>query len=59
MWGLGATLGYTFGIALGFGVAGVFCGTAADEFIRGLVVMWYRGHKKWYGKAIVEKNKAQ
>lgn len=55
MWGLGATVGYTLGIALGFGVAGVFAGTATDECLRGLVVMWYWAKKKWYGKAIVKK----
>ncbi len=55
MWGLGATVGYTMGVVLSIGVAGVFMGTATDEFIRGLLTMtrWYRG--KWRGKAIVEK----
>ncbi len=57
MWGIGAVVGYTAGILLAFGVAGVFFGTAMDEFLRGLVVMrhWYK--KKWYGKALIEKNK--
>ena len=40
--------------AVGFGVAGVYCGTATDECIRGLIVMWYWWRKKWYGKKIVE-----
>lgn len=58
MWCLGATVGYTAGIILHFGVAGVFLGTATDEFLRGLVVMrhWYL--KKWVGKAIVKKKEA-
>lgn len=56
MWGLGATVGYALGIGLGFGVAGVFAGTATDECLRGLVVMWYWAKKKWYGKAIVKKS---
>ena len=55
MWGLGATVGYGLGIAAGFGVAGVYCGTATDECIRGLVVMSYWARKKWYGKKVVEK----
>lgn len=56
MWGLGATLGYTFGTVFGLGVAGVFMGTASDECIRGFVVLhrWYK--KKWLGKAIVKAN---
>ena len=55
MWGLGATGGYLFGIVGGLGVAGVFMGTAADECIRGFIVMhrWRSG--KWRGKSIVEK----
>ncbi len=55
MWGIGVTVGYTAGIIAGLGVAGVFMGTAADECIRGLIVMgrWKSG--KWRGKAIVEK----
>ncbi len=54
MWGLGATVGYGLGIAAGFGVAGVYCGTATDECIRGLIVMYYWWRKKWYGKKVVE-----
>ncbi|MCQ2506101.1 MAG: MATE family efflux transporter [Lachnospiraceae bacterium] len=55
MWGLGVSVGYTLGVALSFGVAGVFAGTAADEFIRGLIV-WHRwAKKKWTGKSLVEK----
>ena len=55
MWGLGATVGYSLGIIAGFGVAGIFGGTATDECIRGLIVMWYWWKKKWYGKAIVKR----
>ncbi|MBO4775297.1 MAG: MATE family efflux transporter [Lachnospiraceae bacterium] len=58
MWGLGLTCGYTFGVLLGIGVAGVFMGTATDECIRGLIVMYYWYRKKWYGKSVVDK-KAQ
>lgn len=55
MWGFGVTVGYTAGILAGVGVAGIFMGTAADECIRGLIVMgrWRSG--KWRGKAIVDK----
>ena len=56
MWGLGLTCGYAFGVLAGIGVAGVFMGTATDECIRGLIVMYYWYKKKWYGKAVVEKN---
>ena len=55
MWCIGVTVGYGMGIIAGLGVAGIFMGTAADEFIRGLIVMhrWRSG--KWRGKAIVDK----
>lgn len=55
MWGLGVTVGYSLGVLAGIGVAGVFAGTATDECLRGLVVMWYWYKKKWYGKAIVKR----
>lgn len=56
MWGLGATVGYTMGVALGIGVYGVFMGTATDEFLRGLVVMNRWRRKKWVGKSVVKKD---
>lgn len=59
MWGIGATVGYTMGVGFGIGVAGVYMGTASDEFLRGLVTMgrWHSG--KWRGKAIVKSKKAE
>lgn len=55
MWGLGAVLGYTFGVGLAIGVAGVYIGTASDECIRGLIVLKRWRSRKWAGKAVVEK----
>lgn len=55
MWGLGAVLGYTFGVALSIGIAGVYIGTASDECIRGLIVLKRWHSRKWSGKAVVEK----
>lgn len=54
MWGLGATIGYTMGIALAIGVAGVYMGTATDECIRGLIVLSRWKSRKWCGKKLVE-----
>ena len=39
----------------GFGVAGVYFGTATDEFLRGLIVMRRWRKKRWLGKAVVQK----
>ena len=55
MWGLGLTCGWAVGVKLAFGVAGIYCGTAADEFIRGLIVAKRWQSKAWCGKAVVEK----
>ena len=56
-WGLGLTTGYLVGVVCGMGVAGIFVGTAADECIRGIIVMYYWYKKKWIGKSVVEKQK--
>ena len=52
-WGLGLTTGYLLGVRLGIGVAGIFAGTATDECIRGLIVMYYWYKQKWLGKSVV------
>ncbi len=54
-WGLGLTTGYLTGIVFGVGVAGVYAGTAVDELIRGLIVMYYWYKKKWLGKSVIER----
>ena len=56
-WGLGLMTGYTVGVVMGVGVAGIFAGTATDECIRGLIVMYYWYKKKWVGKSVVDKKK--
>ncbi|MCR5832202.1 MAG: MATE family efflux transporter [Lachnospiraceae bacterium] len=55
-WGLGLTTGYAVGVVLGFGVAGIFMGTATDECIRGLIVMYYWYRKKWLGKSVIDRS---
>lgn len=54
-WGLGLTTGYVVGVMFGLGVAGIFIGTATDECIRGLIVMYYWYRKKWLGKSVIDK----
>ncbi len=53
-WGLGLTTGYAVGVVLGAGVWGIYAGTATDECIRGLIVMYYWYKKKWWGKSVVD-----
>ena len=57
-WGLGLTTGYFVGVAMSVGVAGIYAGTATDECIRGLIVMYYWYKKKWFGKSVVDKKEA-
>ena len=56
-WGLGLATGYAVGVLMGVGVAGIYAGTATDECIRGLIVMYYWYKKKWVGKSVVDKKR--
>lgn len=51
---LGAVGGYCYGVLLGFGVAGIYAGTASDECIRGLIVLNHWRRRKWFGKKVVD-----
>ena len=51
---LGTLGGYTYGVLLGFGVAGIYAGTASDECIRGLIVLNHWRRRKWFGKRVVD-----
>ena len=55
MWVIGISVGYISGVLLGLGAAGVFMGTMADEFLRGIIVIirWIKG--SWRNKSIVER----
>ena len=46
---------YAVGVLLGAGVAGIYAGTATDECIRGLIVMYYRYKKKRLGKSVADR----
>jgi hypothetical protein len=50
-------MGYFVGVLCSVGVAGIYLGTATDECIRGLIVMYYWYKKKWFGKSVVDKRK--
>lgn len=54
MWGVGISVGYSAGVLLSLGVAGVFMGTATDECVRGMIAFlrWRKG--SWKGKAVVK-----
>lgn len=63
MWGVGVTVAYVFGIALGFGLVGIWLSFIADEWLRGLLMLWrwrsriwmkkrWRRKRKWHSTAL-------
>ncbi|MGL5541545.1 MAG: MATE family efflux transporter [Erysipelotrichaceae bacterium] len=52
MWGIAVPFSYLFGLHLGWGLFGIYVGTAMDECLRG-AVMWLRWiSKRWTTKRI-------
>jgi len=47
MWGVGALLTYLLGIHFGFGVIGAWMAIAADEWLRGIIMLLRWRSKKW------------
>lgn len=54
MWGIGVLFAYIFGIALQWGLLGIWIALAADEWIRGLVIFfrWHNG--RWRNKSLIQ-----
>ena len=46
-------LSYLLGIKLGYGLLGVWIANAADEWTRGLIMMWRWKSRKWQNKGFV------
>jgi putative MATE family efflux protein len=53
MWGVGVTLAYVLGIAMGWGLIGICIAMAADEWSRGIVVFFRWRGGRWKGKTLV------
>ncbi|MEW9669416.1 MATE family efflux transporter [Ammoniphilus sp. 3BR4] len=47
MWGVGVTLSYLLGIHFGLGLIGVWIAFAADEWLRGLFMLWRWRSRVW------------
>ncbi|WP_243385583.1 MATE family efflux transporter [Bacillus kexueae] len=55
MWGISVTISYLFGIHLGFGLVGVWISFIADEWLRGLIMLWRWRSRVWINKSFVGK----
>ena len=57
MWGVSVTLSYFLGIYLGLGLIGIWIAFIADEWLRGLLMLWRWRSKVWVKKAFVTETK--
>ncbi|HAQ08287.1 MAG TPA: MATE family efflux transporter [Bacillus bacterium] len=57
MWGVSVTLSYFLGIYLGLGLIGIWIAFIADEWLRGLLMLWRWRSKVWIKKAFVTEAK--
>lgn len=55
MWGISVTFAWFFGIFLGWGLVGVWIGFIADEWLRGIIMLYRWRGRKWVNMAFVSK----
>jgi putative MATE family efflux protein len=55
MWGVSVTLSYLLGIHFGLGLVGIWIAFIADEWLRGLLMLWRWKSKVWMDKSFVKK----
>jgi putative MATE family efflux protein len=53
MWGVSVTLSYFLGIYLGMGLVGIWIAFIADEWLRGLLMLWRWRSRVWVKKSFV------
>ncbi|RSD29345.1 MATE family efflux transporter [Mesobacillus subterraneus] len=58
MWGVSVTLSYFLGIYLGMGLVGIWIAFIADEWLRGLLMLWRWRSRVWVKKSFVPDVKA-
>ncbi|GMB08866.1 MATE family efflux transporter [Thermolongibacillus altinsuensis] len=58
MWGVSVPIAYILGIHFGLGLAGIWIAFIADEWLRGLLVLWRWRSNVWRGKSFVNKEAA-
>ena len=52
MWLIAVPCAYWFGIKLGYGLVGVWCALAIDEWVRGLAMLHRWQSRRWQGKSL-------
>jgi putative MATE family efflux protein len=57
MWGVSVTLSYFLGIYLELGLVGIWIAFIADEWLRGLFMLWRWKSKVWVKKSFVPESK--
>lgn len=53
MWGVGVSGAWFLGVHLGYGLPGVWTAMAADEWLRGLMMLWRWRSGAWKSKALI------
>jgi len=57
MWGVSVTLCYVFGVVLKMGLAGIWFAFAADECLRGVLMLRRWRSRTWVGMSVIEGTK--
>jgi Na+-driven multidrug efflux pump len=55
MWGVSVPLAYLLGIVYGLGLVGIWIAFAADEWLRGLCMLWRWRKRDWQKKNMLKK----
>lgn len=59
MWGIATTLSWVLGLQLGWGLVGVWIAFAADEWFRGIFMLFRWRSRKWEKMSFVQPQKTQ
>ncbi|MCM3488045.1 MATE family efflux transporter [Alkalihalophilus marmarensis] len=57
MWGVSIPVAYFFGVHMGLGLVGVWIGFIADEWLRGLLMLWRWRQGHWREMSFVRRSK--
>jgi len=53
-WGVGAFLGFVFGIVFGWGLPGIMVAALLDEWIRGIIMLFRWRSRIWQTKSLIQ-----